>query len=87
MKATAKVTEKDYRLAKYMIHNIEKFAPKGSQTALEIIRTAEKIMVLYSMQTGRIKPAQTIKNPANIIGMHQTNAKLFLDVLRQRHRA
>ena len=76
MKANNIVTGADYRKAKFMINNIATFAP----AALAIMRTAEKIIMLYHMQNRGITPATEIANPANVIGMHQQNAAIFFAV-------
>lgn len=80
MKANNIVTGADYRKAKFMINNIATFAPVKSPAALAIMRTAEKIIMLYHMQNRGATPATEIANPANIIGMHQQNAAIFFAV-------
>lgn len=77
MKANGIVSDSDYRKAKFMINNIASFAPEKSQAALAIMRTAEKIIMLYHMQNRGIAPATEIRNPAHIIGTHQQNETIF----------
>lgn len=76
MKTNTIVTDADYRKAKFMINNIAIFAPAKSHAALVIMRSAEKIIMLYHMQ----KHNTTAKKPANsenIIGTTQQNTAIF----------
>jgi len=86
MNATQQVSAADYRRAKFMINNISSFAPAKSPAALAIVRTAEKIIMLYHLQTKGIAPAKKIQNPQNLIGMHLQNATIFFAVHEQRRR-
>ncbi len=77
MSTAAKVSKNDYHRAIFIINNIASFAPTKSSAALAIVRTAEKIIMLYHMQNTGIKPATGIKYPANLIRTHRQNVEMF----------
>jgi len=78
MSTVPKVSEADYRRAKFIINNIASFSSVNSTGALAILRTSEKIIMLYHMQHKGIAPKQEISNSENIIDIHRQNVEIFL---------
>ena len=78
MKPTVKVTDKDYRQAKFMINNASRVFPQPV-VAARIIATAQRVIALYKQQNGKYT-TNDIVNAKNLLGQHLQNANLFFAV-------
>lgn len=85
-KNEVKVTERDYRTARYILVNIGRFMSVKSPAARAIMQSCEKVIALYKFQNKGIEPATPIQNPANLHGEWMQNANLFFGIA-QRQRA
>jgi len=80
------ITTTDYRRARFMINNIASVFPPKSAQAQAVIKTCEKIIMLYHFQKRGFAVAEPIKNQKNLHGQWLQNANLFFGVRHQRIR-
>ena len=78
-KNEVRVTEHDYRMARYVLLNISRFMSVKSPAARAIMQSCEKVIALHKFQNKGIQPA-------NLHGEWMQNANLFFGIA-QRERA